>query len=43
MEHVDCDCIESLSNHIVREHGFKLSREHIIIKGLCKKCGGNLL
>ena len=41
MEHVDCDCIEELSNHIVREHGFKLSRDHIIIKGLCKKCGGN--
>ena len=41
MIHVDCDCIESLSNHIVKEHGFKLSRDHIIIKGLCKKCRGD--
>jgi len=42
MIHVDCDCIEELSNHIVKEHDFKLSREHIIIKGLCKKCRGGV-
>lgn len=38
MIHVDCDCIEELSNHIVNEHGFELNHDHIIIKGLCKKC-----
>ena len=38
MEHVDCDCIEELSKHIVDEHNFLLNREHIIIKGICKEC-----
>ena len=38
MEHVDCDCIEDLSKHIVDEHKFLLNREHIIIKGICKEC-----
>lgn len=38
MEHVDCDCIEELSKHIVDEHKFLLNREHIIIKGICKEC-----
>lgn len=36
--HVDCDCINDLSNHIRKKHDFKLSREHIIINGLCSKC-----
>ena len=38
MIHIDCDCIESLSNHIVSEHNFLLDRGKIIIKGICKKC-----
>ena len=38
MIHVDCDCIEDLSNHIVNEHNFLLNHEHIIIKGICKEC-----
>lgn len=36
--HIDCDCIDSLSNHITKEHNFKLNKEHIIINGLCSKC-----
>ena len=38
MIHVDCDCIEDLSKHIVNEHNFLLNHEHIIIKGICKEC-----
>ncbi len=37
LEHVDCDCIESLSNHISKEHKFNLT-DHIIIPGICKDC-----
>ena len=38
MIHIDCDCIDDLSNHIKNEHKFKLDKEHIIINGLCNKC-----
>lgn len=41
MTHVDCDCIEDLSKHILKEHGFKINHNHIIIKGLCNKCRGD--
>jgi Fur family ferric uptake transcriptional regulator len=37
MEHIDCDCIEELSNHISKKHNFSLT-DHIIINGKCKKC-----
>lgn len=38
MIHIDCDCIEDLSNHILNNHKFNLSKEHIIINGTCNKC-----
>ena len=38
LTHVDCSCIEDLSNHIFKHHQFKASRENVIINGLCKKC-----
>ena len=38
LEHVDCDCIETLSSHIFKHHKFKPAKEHIIINGLCEKC-----
>ena len=38
MEDVDCDCIEDLSSHILKEHKFHLT-DKVIINGLCKKCG----
>lgn len=38
MIHVDCDCIEDLSSHILKHHKFITSREHIIINGICNKC-----
>jgi len=36
--HIDCDCIEELSKHILEKHRFLPNREHIIINGLCEKC-----
>lgn len=36
--HIDCDCIEDLSNHIFKEHKFKPNKDHIIINGECEKC-----
>ncbi len=36
--HIDCDCIDDLSNHIYKEHKFKPSKDHIIINGVCNKC-----
>ena len=38
MIHIDCDCIEDLKNHIMKEYSFKPASDHIIINGLCKKC-----
>lgn len=36
--HIDCDCIEDLSNHIIKKHRFKLNKKNIIISGICEKC-----
>ena len=36
--HIDCDCINELSNHIFKHHKFKPSKDHIIIDGTCEKC-----
>ena len=36
--HVDCDCINELSNHIVSIHHFKIVKEPIIIHGVCCNC-----
>ena len=38
MEHVDCDCINDLFSHILREHKFSPSHDHIIINGICERC-----
>ena len=38
MIHIDCDCIGDLSHHILENHKFILSKEHIIINGICNKC-----
>ncbi|MBQ6282598.1 MAG: transcriptional repressor [Bacilli bacterium] len=37
--HIDCDCISELKNHILNNHKFKLNKDHIIINGICDKCG----
>ena len=36
--HIDCDCITELSNHILKKHKFRPSKEHIIINGICQEC-----
>lgn len=36
--HVDCECIEELSNHILKNHKFEINKENIIINGICAKC-----
>ena len=36
--HVDCSCINDLSNHLYKEHDFVLNKENIVINGLCKNC-----
>ena len=38
LEHVDCDCIDELYNHINKNHKFKLNKENIVINGICEKC-----
>ena len=40
MTHIDCDCIEELTSHIVQNHKFKPNKDHIIIDGICSKCIG---
>ena len=36
--HVDCNCIEKLSNHLFEEHRFVPMNENVIINGICKEC-----
>ena len=38
IEHVDCDCINELYNHINKNHKFKLNKENIVINGICQNC-----
>ena len=38
LEHVDCECINELYNHINNKHNFKLNKENIIISGICVNC-----
>lgn len=38
--HVDCDYADKLSKHILEDHNFITSNEHIIINGECKNCKG---
>lgn len=36
--HVDCDCINELSNHILKQHKFSLDTRNIILSGICNEC-----
>ena len=36
--HVDCEYADKLSKHILEDHSFNISNEHIIINGECNKC-----
>ena len=36
--HIDCDCINGLTKHILNEHHFKPNSDNIIISGICHEC-----
>ncbi len=36
--HIDCDFISKLTGHILTEHKFKTSKDHLIITGICSNC-----
>ena len=38
IEHIDCDCIKELSDHITKNHKFSINKEKIVINGICNKC-----
>ena len=38
LEHVDCDCINELSEHINKNHKFEINKQNIVINGVCKNC-----
>jgi Fur family ferric uptake transcriptional regulator len=38
IDHIDCDCITELTNHILNNHKFVPKKDHIIIDGICEKC-----
>ena len=39
--HIDCECMKDLTAHVLKEHNFIPSHDHIIINGLCDKCNKN--
>ena len=36
--HLDCDHIRSLSEHIEKEHSFRVNNSKTVLYGLCEKC-----
>lgn len=36
--HLDCDFMDELAEHILKEHGFHIQCRNSIIYGLCEKC-----
>ena len=38
IKHIDCDCINDLSSHILNYHNFILNKEKIVINGICSSC-----
>ena len=36
--HVDCECIETLSNHLMKHHNFLIDKNNLFISGLCNDC-----
>lgn len=35
---IDCNCYKELYDHIFKNHNFQLTKNHIIINGLCVEC-----
>ena len=38
MIHIDCDCINDLTSHILKKHNFIPNKKKIIINGICNNC-----
>ena len=38
--HVDCSLMRSMSEHLMKEHGFQLDPRETILVGLCDRCRG---
>lgn len=38
LEHIDCEKMHGLAEHISKEHHFSLAQTHIIINGHCAEC-----
>ena len=36
--HVDCDCLNELSVHILKQHKFSIDTRNIILSGICNDC-----
>lgn len=38
--HLDCDFMEEISEHVLKEHGFQIQCKNSIIYGICSDCQG---
>ena len=38
LEHIDCEKIQGLTEHIAKEHHFNPHQTHMIINGACENC-----
>lgn len=37
-EHLECHSLESISSHVLSEHGFSIDKSRTIFWGICKEC-----
>ena len=38
--HLDCDFMEEISEHVLKDHGFQIQCKNSIIYGICSDCQG---
>ena len=43
IEHLACDFVSEIDNHILKEHGFNMDRAKTVFYGLCANCSKNKL
>ena len=41
LTHLECDLLNSLPEHVLEHHGFKLDTVQTVLMGTCEKCGKN--
>lgn len=39
--HVDCKLMQSLAEHIYKDHGFRLDPRETVLTGICDRCGAS--